>query len=197
MDRSKIVFATHNVNKLIEIQASLGDAFELISLADLNYFDDIPETANTFEGNALIKARTIFSTFNLPCFADDSGLQVAALNGEPGIYSARYAGEPKDDQANYLKLLRNLHGKENRQANFKTVIAFVSSFGEFTFEGKINGEILHLPIGDNGFGYDPIFQPDGYNLSFAQMTLLEKKSISHRAIAFKKFIEFLKAPQKY
>jgi len=191
MNKIKLVFATQNANKLKEIQASLGEAFELISLADLNFFDDIPETAHTFEENALIKAKTIFAKFNLPCFADDSGLEVAALNGEPGVYSARYAGEPKNDEANYLKLLQKLKDITTRDANFKTIIAFVGPIGEFTFEGTIKGQILNEPIGENGFGYDPVFQPDGHNQSFAQMSIDEKKGISHRAIAFKKFVNFI------
>lgn len=193
----KLIFATHNPNKLKEIQASLSNAYEIISLNDLNYFDDIEETASTFEGNAQIKAQTIFNKFNLPCFSDDSGLEVEALNGAPGVYSARYAGEPKDDVKNYSKLLQNLEHEDNRQANFKTIIAYVDANGTRFFEGQIDGEILKTPIGDNGFGYDPVFKPKGFEKSFAQMTIDEKKSISHRAIAVKKFITFLKGNSSF
>lgn len=187
----KIIFATHNQNKLIEIQASLGHAFELVSLSQIGFNEDIVESADSFEGNALIKAKTIFDKYKIPCFADDSGLEVEALNGQPGVYSARYAGEPKDDKQNYEKLLKNLEDNNNRLANFKTVIAFVDKNGHYFFEGQIHGEILIEPKGDNGFGYDPVFQPHGYEKSFAEMTLSEKKEISHRALAFKKFISFL------
>lgn len=189
----KIVFATHNHNKLVEIQASLGESFELISLSQLNYHDEIEENAITFEGNALIKAQTIFDKFNLPCFADDSGLEVQGLNGAPGIYSARYAGVPKNDENNYKKLLKELENEPNRNANFKTVIAFVDETGQYFFDGHIDGNILNQPIGENGFGYDSVFRPLGYEKSFAQMSLTEKKEISHRAQAFKKFISFLKS----
>lgn len=191
--KQKIVFATHNANKLKEIQAQLNDVFEIISLQDLNFHEDIEETATTFHDNALIKAQTIFDKFNLPCFADDSGLEVDALNGAPGIHSARYAGEPKDDKKNITKLLTELANVTNRKANFKTVIAFVNENGTHYFEGQIDGNILHEPIGDNGFGYDPIFKPNGFEISFAQMTLELKKSISHRAQAFNKFVDFLKS----
>lgn len=194
-----IVFATNNPHKLQEIQALLGNSFQLISLKDLNFQDDIPEDKDTLEGNALEKARYIFNRFHKACFADDTGLEVEALNGAPGVYSARYAGpislfgsEQKRSAANIQKLLTQLHGKDNTNARFRTVIAFISQAGnEFLFEGIVKGSIIKELRGEGGFGYDPVFVPEGYNHSFAEMPLSEKNKISHRARAFHKFHDFL------
>lgn len=195
----KIIFATQNPHKLEEIQALLGTSFHLISLKDLSFNEDIPENQNTLEGNALEKARFIYKKFENACFADDTGLEVQSLNGEPGVYSARYAGllsefgtEQKRSAANIKKLLNALNGIENRQARFRTAIAFIDEAGkEFLFEGVVTGTIINTLRGEGGFGYDPVFVPDGYNQTFAEMPLSEKNKISHRARAFQIFHEFL------
>ncbi len=187
----KLIFATHNKNKLTEVNALIPNYIELLSLNDLGYFDEIPETETTIEGNALLKANTIFTKANTNCFADDSGLLINCLNGEPGVFSARYAGEPKNDEANLQKVLTNLVGKVDRRAQFKTTIALIINNKSFLFEGIINGTITEQKYGTSGFGYDPIFMPDGYTKTFAQMSLEEKSIISHRAIAVNKMIEFL------
>jgi XTP/dITP diphosphohydrolase len=187
----ELVFASSNQNKVTEIQKVVGSKIKLLSLNDINCTEEIEETGKTFQENALIKARYVFEKYKLNCFADDSGLEVEALNNEPGVYSARYAGEPKNDNNNTQKLLRELTSKPNRNACFKTVIALVIDGKEQFFEGKITGKIALQPIGDGGFGYDPVFIPDGYDRTFAQMTLEEKNTISHRAIATKKLIKYL------
>lgn len=188
----KLVFATNNAHKLSEVKAILEPEYQIISLADLNCNDDIPETAITLEGNALIKANYIFDKFGLDCFADDTGLEVESLNGEPGVYSARYAGKNNDAKKNMIKVLNLLGNSENRKACFRTVIALIQN-GETTFfEGKINGKISFEPTGNSGFGYDPIFLPEGYSLSFAELGSQEKNLISHRALAVKKLTEHLK-----
>ncbi len=156
----KIVFATNNTHKLIEVREILAPQYEIISLAELNCFDDIPETATTLEGNALLKANYIYQKFGVDCFADDTGLEVEALNGEPGVYSARYAGETQDAKANVAKLLNELGDNSNRNACFKTVIALLINGEKTIFEGRIDGRIAKAPTGDTGFGYDPIFIPD-------------------------------------
>jgi XTP/dITP diphosphohydrolase len=188
---NKLVFATNNAHKLAEVRAILEPEFTIISLDDLNCKDDIPETADTLEGNALLKATYIHDKFGLDCFADDTGLEIEALNGEPGVYSARYAGEDNNSYNNMSKVLSLLENKTNRKACFRTVIALI--LGEKTnfFEGKIDGDITLLPRGESGFGYDPIFVPEGYHLSFAQLSADEKNSISHRALAVNKLIDFL------
>jgi XTP/dITP diphosphohydrolase len=187
----KLVFATANKNKTNEIQSVLPDSIELFSLADLNYHDDIPETAPTLEGNAYLKASTIYKTFNLSCFADDTGLEIEALNGEPGVFSARYA-VTRDDNDNINLVLSKLAGNENRKARFRTVISLITNDEEYQFEGIVNGVIRETRSGENGFGYDPIFEPEGKGKTFAEMTLAEKSECSHRARAFEKLIVFLK-----
>lgn len=191
MDK-KLVFATNNLHKLEEVRNIIGNSFEILSLSDINCNDDIPETADTFEGNALIKARHIYNKYGMNCFADDSGLEVDALDGAPGVHSARYATEGHDHEANINKLLGALNGKENRDAQFRTVAALIIDGKEYIFDGIIKGSITKERAGKNGFGYDPVFMPKGYDKTFAQMTDKEKNSISHRAIAMNKLNEFLK-----
>lgn len=191
MDK-KLVFATNNLHKLEEVRNIIGNSFEILSLSDINCNDDIPETADTFEGNALIKARHIYNKYGKNCFADDSGLEVDALDGAPGVHSARYATEGHDHEANINKLLGVLNGKENRDAQFRTVAALIIDGKEYIFDGIIKGSITKERAGNNGFGYDPVFMPKGYDKTFAQMTDKEKNSISHRAIAMNKLNEFLK-----
>ncbi len=189
--KRKLVFATNNKHKLEEIKAIIGDKIEILSLNDIDCHDDIPETADTFEGNALQKARYVKEKYGYDCFADDTGLQVDALNGAPGVYSARYAGEPSDSERNMDKLLTNLEGVDSRAANFTTCIALVWGEQEYIFHGKIEGEITHERRGGAGFGYDPIFIPAGYNETFAQLGEEIKNGISHRALAVKSLSDFL------
>jgi len=188
----EIVFATHNGNKIKEIQAQLIDNYKLIGLTELGLHEDIPETADTFAGNALLKAQYVWDKFGLSCFADDSGLEVEALGGEPGIYSARYAGLQKNDDDNITLLLKNLGNTTNLNAQFHTTVALVLGGQAYYFEGIIKGTILREKRGSNGFGYDPVFVPEGYDHTFAEMDLAEKNKISHRARAVAKLIEFLK-----
>ncbi len=188
---NKLVFATNNAHKLAEVRSILEPGIKIISLNDLNFHDDIPETADNLEGNALLKAKFIYDKFGLNCFADDTGLEVEELGGEPGVYSARYAGDDHNSHNNMSKVLTLLGDKTNRKACFRTVIALIIDKETIFFEGKINGEITLLPRGESGFGYDPIFVPDGYQLSFAQLSEEEKNQISHRAIAINKLIVFL------
>ena len=188
----ELIFATHNQNKVKEISAILPSIIKLKSLNDLNFTDQIPETSKTLKGNALIKARTIFNEFRRDCFADDTGLEVEALNGAPGVYSARYAGNKKRDEDNMYKLLKELRNHDNTKAQFRTVIALIYNHKEFIFEGIIKGKIIKEIKGGNGFGYDPIFQPENHLLSFAELSTEKKNKISHRAIAFRKLIDFLK-----
>lgn len=189
--KQKLVFATNNNNKLREVKAILKDKIELLSLKDINCNVDIPETADTIPGNAKLKAEYVNANYNMNCFADDTGLEVEALDGAPGVYSARYAGEDKSSEANMQKLLHELDGKENRKAQFKTVVALILDGKEYLFEGIIKGEIIKEKRGNAGFGYDPIFVPDGYDLTFAEMGDEVKNKISHRAIAINKLCEFL------
>ena len=192
MMKRKLVFATNNAHKLEEVAAILGEKIELFSLNDIGCHTDIPETAATLEGNALLKSSFIFKNYGLDCFADDTGLEVEALDGAPGVYSARYAGgEGHDSQANMLKLLRDLEGKENRKAQFRTAISFILDGKEYLFEGVIKGEIIKEKRGDSGFGYDPIFKPEGYDKTFAELGNDIKNKISHRALAVQKLCEFL------
>ena len=188
----KIVFATNNLHKLQEVKEVLGDSIEIVSLADLNCFDEIPETADTLEGNALLKAEYIFNKFGLDCFADDTGLEVEALGGAPGVYSARYAGEDNNAIANMEKLLQNMKQHSNKNACFRTVIAYIEQGKIHYFEGKIEGNIATEPKGKAGFGYDPVFIPTGYDLSFAELGAEEKNKISHRALAANQFAQFFK-----
>jgi len=192
---TEICFATNNANKLKEIQQMLGNQFKIVSLQDIGCHEDIAETADTIEGNSQIKARYVWDKYKVNCFADDTGLETYALNNEPGVYSARYAGTPKDDGKNMAKLLKNLDGKENRGAQFKTVVTLILNGEERCFEGIIKGNILTEPVGNQGFGYDPVFQPEGYQISFAQMDLSEKNQISHRARAVQKLVAFLAKAQ--
>lgn len=188
----KLVFATNNPNKLAEVQKMLPEYIELLSLKDIGCFDDIEETATTLEGNAQIKANHITEKFGFNCFADDTGLEVNALNGEPGVYSARYAGEPANAENNMLKLLTNLGDASDRNAHFRTSICLNLDGKQFLFDGICKGEILTEKHGEKGFGYDPIFQPEGYQQSFAEMSSEEKNKISHRGLAVQKLVAFLK-----
>lgn len=189
----KLVFATNNKHKLQEVRDIIGSGVEILSLADINCNEDIPETADTLDGNALIKARYIYKKYGVNCFADDTGLEVDALDGAPGIYSARYAGDGHDSEANMKKLLENLTGKNNRNAQFRTVIALIIDGEEKLFNGIVKGIITEEKRGDSGFGYDPIFIPEGYSESFAQMDSSTKNSISHRYRATKQLSEYLEA----
>ncbi|MFS2863280.1 non-canonical purine NTP diphosphatase [Bacteroides xylanisolvens] len=192
--KRKLVFATNNAHKLEEVAAILGDQVELLSLNDIGCQTDIPETAETLEGNALLKSSYIYKNYHLDCFADDTGLEVEALNGAPGVYSARYAGgEGHDAQANMLKLLHELDGKENRKAQFRTAISLILDGKEYLFEGVIKGEIIKEKRGDSGFGYDPVFMPKGYDRTFAELGNDIKNQISHRALAVQKLCEFLQS----
>ena len=187
----QLVFASNNKNKIKEIQALVSDTIQIISLEDIGCIEDIPETAETIEGNAILKANYITSNYGYDCFADDTGLEVDALNGAPGVYSARYAGEQKDANDNMDKLLLELKDKSNRKANFKTVICLNLNGTQQLFTGIINGKIIDEKIGTNGFGYDPIFIAEGHQKTFAQLTLEEKANISHRGIAVAQLIAFL------
>ena len=186
-----IIFATQNPNKVKEIQAQLPDSILVKSLLDLKYTKELEENHQTLEANALQKARFVHKKFGANCFADDTGLEVEALNGEPGVYSARYAGEEKSFEANMNKLLLNLGNAKNRKAQFRTVIALIFEGEEYVFDGICKGEITKEKAGNKGFGYDPIFKPDGFNQSFAEMPLEKKAKISHRGLAFNELIQFL------
>ena len=192
----KLVFATNNQHKLEEARAITAGKFELLSLADIDCHDDIPETAPTLEGNALIKARWIFDRYGFDCFADDTGLMVDALGGEPGVLSARYAGPGHDSEANMKKLLANMEGKADRKAHFSTAVALILDGKEYLFEGRVDGTIASEPGGENGFGYDPVFVADETGSRFAEMTAEEKNSISHRGRAMRKLAEFLENKSK-
>ena len=189
----QLIFGTHNQNKVEEIAKILPSGYIIKSLTDLNFNSEIEESGTTLEENALIKATTIFNIFKKDCFADDSGLMVNALGGRPGVFSARYAGNKKIAKDNTNKLLSELKGVEDRRALFKTVIALILEGNKYLFEGVIKGEISTSPKGQDGFGYDPIFIPEKYELTFAQLTMHEKNKISHRSRAFKKLIEFLES----
>lgn len=188
----KICFATNNKHKLEEVSKAVKGKVTIISLAELSVNEDLPETQNTFQGNALQKAQFVFHRYQIPCFADDSGLVVDVLNGDPGVYSARYAGQQRSDEDNIDLLLRNLKNQTNRKAQFVTVIALVGFGQSHLFEGKVNGMITGQRRGGNGFGYDPVFIPEGSTRTFAEMTLDEKNKLSHRAIAVSKLVKFLK-----
>ena len=192
----KLVFATNNVNKLKEVQEMLPNSIELLSLKDIHCFDEIDETETTLEGNARLKASHITAKFVYNCFADDTGLEVESLHGKPGVYSARFAGEPSNSENNMQKLLHELNGKKNRKAQFRTVICLHLDGKQFLFEGICKGQILAEKHGEKGFGYDPIFQPKGYQQSFATMQRNEKNKISHRGLAIEKLVTFLVAYKK-
>ena len=191
MTNINLIFATSNQNKVLEIQKILPKKFNIKSLKDLNYFEDVPENENTIEGNAVFKAKYIYKKFNINVFADDTCLEVEALNGEPGVHSARYAGKSRNSEKNIKKLLKNLKNIKNRNARFKTVIALIIDNKLHIFSGIVEGYILDSPKGNNGFGYDPIFCPNGFDKSFAELTLKEKNLISHRSLAMKKLIDFI------
>ena len=187
----KLVFATNNSNKLAEVQKMLPDAIELLSLKEIDCFDDIEETASTLEGNAQLKANYITQKFGQDCFADDTGLEVESLHNAPGVFSARYAGSENDSEKNMQKLLSELDGESNRDAQFRTAIALNIDGKQLVFEGICKGEILSTKQGDKGFGYDPIFKPKGSNKSFAKMTSEDKNKISHRGKAIEQLVQFL------
>jgi XTP/dITP diphosphohydrolase len=187
----KLVFASNNANKIKEIQQLIPASIEIVSLKDIGCTEDIPETADTIEGNAILKANYVTEKYGLNCFADDSGLEVDVLNGAPGVYSARYAGEPKNDDNNMNKLVLALKNETNKKANFKTVICLNINGKQQLFTGIVNGIITDTKAGDNGFGYDPIFIADGLTKTFAELTMQEKSTISHRGIAVKQLVNFL------
>ena len=184
-------FATHNAHKLQEIKELLGESIALQGLEEIGCYEEIPETGNSLKANALLKAQYVTDSYHMDCFADDTGLIVPALDGAPGIYSARYAGEPPDNERNIDLLLSNLKNTDNRKAHFKTVIALIINEDIHYFEGIVEGEILEERKGTKGFGYDAVFQPEGYDRSFAEMTMAEKNMISHRSIAVKRLVSFL------
>lgn len=188
----RLCFATNNEHKLKEIRALLGNEFRLVGLADVGCNQELAEDQTTLEGNSLQKAEYVFRKSGTSCFADDTGLEVEVLNNEPGVFSARYAGEQRSAEDNMNLLLKNLSGKDNRNARFRTVITLITPEGIRQFEGEVHGKIIHDKRGTEGFGYDPIFLPDGFSKTLAEMTLEEKSAISHRARAFKKLIAYLK-----
>ena len=187
----ELIFATNNHHKITEIQSLIGDNFILKSLEQIGCTDDIPETALTLEGNALLKAQYVFNRYGKNCFADDTGLEIEALDGRPGVFSARYATDGHDFEANIDKVLEELNGIENRNARFRTVVVLILDGSVNYFEGIVNGKIINERKGIKGFGYDPVFLPDGYKLTFAEMPLAEKNKISHRARAVGKLVDFL------
>lgn len=191
--RKLLVLATNNKHKLDELKALLSDHFSVVGMAEVGFDTEIPEDADSFRGNALIKARAIASKLKCACLADDSGLEVLALNAAPGVYSARYAGEPKDDEKNLQKILFEMQGKQVRNARFVTALAFINNGLEYLFEGEVKGEIIFQKRGAHGFGYDPIFVPDGHTETFAEMSPIKKNALSHRARAVEKFMEFVNA----
>ena len=188
----QLVFASNNINKIKEIQLLLPSTIQILSLDEIGCLEEIPETADTIEGNAILKANYVTEKYGFNCFADDTGLEVEALNGEPGVYSARYAGEQKDANDNMDKLLANIKDKNNRNAQFKTVITLNLNGNQSLFTGIITGQIIDKKIGTNGFGYDPIFVADGYDKTFAELTIEEKSKISHRGLAVQQLVAFLK-----
>lgn len=188
----KLVFSTNNEHKLEEVRAKIGKYYQVLSLKDLGDDTDVPETGETLEENALIKANYLWNTYGYNCIADDTGLEVEALDNAPGVYSARYAGEHKSSEDNVKKLLEELQGVENRNARFRTVIALILGGKKYLFEGKVEGVITESPKGTSGFGYDPVFQPNGYDKTFAELTLEDKNQISHRARAIDELILFLR-----
>lgn len=190
--KKELVFATNNLNKLKEVQDLISNKeIKLLSLVDIGCSEDIPETADTIAGNAFLKAEYIYQKYDLSCFADDTGLEVEVLEGEPGVKSARYAGEEKNNEENIKLLLLNLENKQNRRAQFKTVISLIMEGVNYEFIGIIKGTITERKMGEKGFGYDAVFMPEGSERTFAQMSLEEKNKISHRAIAVSKLLEFL------
>lgn len=191
MNEPKLIFATHNKHKLEEVKLLLNNEINLLSLTDISFFDEIPEEEDTLEGNARQKAKFIFDLYHQDCFSDDTGLEVLSLNGAPGVHSARYAGEGHNDAMNRRKLLEQLKGIQNRTARFRTVVALWWKGTEYLFEGIVKGEIIAEERGDNGFGYDSLFVPEGYDKTFAEMGEKEKNEISHRGKAIKNLAQFL------
>lgn len=189
----KLVLATNNRHKLEEVAQMIGDKIELLTLADIGFTGDIDEPGVTFAENASIKSHHIFDRYSINCFADDSGLEIDALNGEPGVYSARYAGTHGNHEANMDKVLQNMEGVTNRSARFRTVISLIWDGQEHLFDGTVEGTIRHERAGDGGFGYDPIFEPEGHTITFAQMSMDEKNTISHRARALEGLIRYLES----
>jgi len=187
----ELVFATNNAHKIEEVAFAVGNQFKILSLNDIGFKEEIEETGTTFKENASIKTHQIFNKYGLDCFGDDSGLEIEALYGEPGVYSARYAGEHGNHEANIKRVLDQLEGVPNRKAQFKTVISLIWKGQEFWFEGIITGSITTALSGQKGFGYDPIFKPEGFDITFAEMNLADKNSISHRGKAIQKLIAFL------
>ena len=187
----KIVFATNNPNKIAEIKDLLPCEIQILSLKEINCNDELPETQNTLEGNAVQKAEFVFTNYSYNCFADDTGLEIEALDNEPGVYSARFAGDDCSPNDNMQKVLKKLEGENNREAKFRTVIALILDGNKSLFEGECKGEITKEIVGEKGFGYDPIFRPLGHKKTFAQMSKQEKGAISHRGIATRKLVEFL------
>lgn len=188
----KICFATNNKKKIEEVRAALGHGFTIVSLEEIGCHEELPETGDTLDHNAFQKARYVFDHYGVDCFADDTGLEVEALDGAPGVYSGRYAGEPRSDERNIEKLLREMHGVSNRKARFRTVIALIQGAKEYAFEGVAEGEIIKEKTGSGGFGYDPVFKPTGYDKTFAELSMEEKNQISHRGKAVQALIKFLK-----
>lgn len=187
-----LIVATQNENKVLEFKKMLGDKFLIKSLNDLNFKDEIPENENTIRKNAVYKSNFIYKIFNCNVFSDDTGLEIEALNNEPGVKSARYSGENRNTKKNIELVLKKMEGLIKRKARFRTVISLIYFGKEYYFEGIVNGNITEIPIGDNGFGYDSIFIPDGYKKTFAQLSMNKKNKISHRALAINKLIDFLK-----
>lgn len=187
----KICFATNNRKKIEEVKAALGPEYELVSLQEIGCFEELPETGDTLDHNAFQKARYVKEHFGVDCFADDTGLEVEALEGAPGVYSGRFAGEPRSDERNIDLLLEKMEGKTNRKARFRTVIALILEGKEYQFEGIAEGEILHRRVGEKGFGYDPVFRSTGFDRTFAELSLEEKNEISHRGKAIKALADFL------
>lgn len=188
----KICFATNNKKKIEEVMAALGHGFTIVSLEEIGCHEELPETGDTLDHNAFQKARYVFDHYGVDCFADDTGLEVEALDGAPGVYSGRYAGEPRSDERNIEKLLQEMHGITNRKARFRTVIALIQGGKEYAFEGVADGEIIKEKTGSGGFGYDPVFKPTGYDKTFAELSMEEKNQISHRGKAVQALIKFLK-----
>jgi len=191
----KICFATNNPKKLEEVKAALGQDFTILSLKEIGCEEELPETGDTLDYNAFEKARYVHEKYHVSCFADDTGLEVDALEGAPGVYSGRYAGEPRSDERNVELLLKNMRGKSNRSAQFRTVIALILDREEHRFEGVAKGQITLEKSGDKGFGYDPVFLPYGYKKTFAELSLEEKNAISHRGKAVRNLIDFLNSYQ--
>ncbi|OOG78901.1 non-canonical purine NTP diphosphatase [Algoriphagus sp. A40] len=187
----KICFATNNSKKIEEVKAALGTEYEVVSLSEIGCFEELPETGDTLDHNAFQKARFVKDHYGVDCFADDTGLEVDSLNGAPGVYSGRFAGEARSDERNISLLLEKMEGKNSRNARFRTVIALILDGKEYSFEGTAEGEILDKKVGSGGFGYDPVFKPLGFDRTFAQLTLAEKNEISHRGKAVKALISFL------